>query len=115
MTAPSSVSRNCTDREGGSEKPGISMKRIHVTVSGVVQGVGFRFFTRHLAERFELHGFVRNREDGRVELEAQGSEGALSAFLEELGSRPPRNAHVSGVEVEELPPKEDLGGFRITY
>ena len=91
------------------------MKRIRVIVSGVVQGVGFRFFTKYLAGRFELNGFVRNREDGRVELEAQGSEGALSAFLEELESSPPRSAHVSGVEVEEIPPEEDLDGFRITY
>jgi acylphosphatase len=84
-------------------------------VSGVVQGVGFRFFTKYLAERFELGGFVRNRADGKVELEVQGSEEAISAFLEELRSGPPRSAHVSGIEVEEITPGEDLDGFRITY
>jgi acylphosphatase len=91
------------------------VKRIRVVVSGIVQGVGFRFFTKYLAERFELNGFVRNRADGRVELEAQGSEEAISAFLEELRSGPPRNAHVSGVEVEEITPDGELDGFRITY
>ncbi len=84
-------------------------------MSGVVQGVGFRFFTKYLAERFELSGFVRNRADGKVELEVQGSEEAISAFLDELRSGPPRNAHISGIEVEEVAPDGHLDGFRITY
>ena len=91
------------------------MKRIHAIVKGVVQGVGFRFFTKYLAERFELSGFVRNREDGTVEIEAEGSEEAISAFLEELESGPPRAAHVSGVEVRNIPASGAFEGFRITY
>ena len=91
------------------------MKRIHAIVSGVVQGVGFRFFTRELAGRFELNGYVRNRADGTVELEAEGPEPAISAFLEELETGQPRAAHVSGIQVEEIEATRDLGGFRITY
>ncbi|HER44118.1 MAG TPA: acylphosphatase [Candidatus Eisenbacteria bacterium] len=91
------------------------MRRIHAIVRGVVQGVGFRFFTKYLAERFGLSGFVRNRGDGTVELEAEGDEEAVSAFLEALESGPPRAAHVSGIEVEDLPVSGDLGGFRITH
>jgi acylphosphatase len=91
------------------------MKRIHAIVKGVVQGVGFRFFTMYLAERFELSGFVRNRADGTVELEAEGREEAISAFLEELEESPPRAAHISGLEVKEIPASGGFGGFRITY
>ena len=91
------------------------MKRIHAIVRGVVQEVGFRFFTKYLAERFELSGFVRNRADGTVELEAEGSEEAVSAFLGELKSGPPRSAHISGIEVKDIPPSDDFEGFRITY
>lgn len=91
------------------------MKRIHAIVSGVVQGVGFRFFTKYLAERFELSGFVRNMADGTVELEAEGSEEAVSAFLVELETASPRAAHVSGVKVKEIQTADDLGEFRITH
>jgi len=91
------------------------MKRIHAIVTGVVQGVGFRFFTKYLAERFDLSGYVRNRGDGAVELEAEGSSEAISAFLEELESSSPRAAHVSNIEVKDIPAAGDVGGFRITY
>ena len=91
------------------------MKRIHAIVSGVVQGVGFRFFTKHLAGRFELSGFVRNRSDGTVEFEAEGSEEAVSDFLGELEAGPPRSAHVSEIEVKEIPSADDFEGFKITY
>lgn len=91
------------------------MKRIHAIVSGVVQGVGFRFFTRHLAERYGLNGYVRNRADGAVELEAEGPEEAISAFLGGLEKEQPRSAHISGIKVEAIPADDDFGGFRITY
>jgi acylphosphatase len=91
------------------------MKRIHAIVSGVVQGVGFRFFTKYLAERFELNGWVRNRTDGTVELEAEGPEETISAFLRELQAGQPRAAHVSGIEIDEIPVKKDFGGFSITH
>jgi len=93
----------------------IRVKRIHAIVRGVVQGVGFRFFTKCLAERLELSGFVRNRTDGTVEFEAEGSKEAVSAFLRELETGQPRAAHVSRIEVKEIPPTDDFEGFRITY
>lgn len=117
MTVPSSVSSKRTVRVGGGGSEGleIRVKRIHAIVRGVVQGVGFRFFTKYLAERFALSGFVRNRVDGTVELEAEGSEEAVSAFLGELKAGPPRAAHVSGIEVKEILSTDDFEGFQITY
>ena len=45
--------------------------RVHVTVSGMVQGVGYRYFTVTEARKFGLAGWVRNLMNGDVELEAQ--------------------------------------------
>ena len=89
------------------------MKRIHAIISGVVQGVGFRFYTKYLAERFDLNGYVRNKQDGTVELEAEGPEEAVSGFLRELEGGQPRAAHISGIEVDEIPATGDFSGFGI--
>jgi acylphosphatase len=65
-------------------------------VSGIVQGVGFRYFTQDEAERLELAGFVRNLRDGRVEVYAIGSQEKL-ARLRTLLERGPRGAMVQNV------------------
>jgi len=70
-------------------------------VSGVVQGVGFRFFARRAAQRLGLSGWVRNLADGRVETEAEGTPDLLDAYTREL-SRGPAGAMVSGVEAVEV-------------
>jgi acylphosphatase len=60
------------------------MKRHKVTnlYSGRVQGVGFRYTVRTLTQGFEVTGTIRNLEDGRVELAAEGAKEELEAFLE---------------------------------
>lgn len=90
------------------------MKRMHAIVRGVVQGVGFRFFARDLARRYRLDGFVRNRADGTVEVEVQGGEGTLAAFLKDLEIGP-RSAHVTGIELKEIEVKDTLDSFDITF
>lgn len=59
----------------------MSKKRMQVFFSGMVQGVGFRFTAERLARRFSVTGFVRNLEDGRVEVTAEGEETSLTEFL----------------------------------
>jgi acylphosphatase len=54
--------------------------RLHVFYSGRVQGVGFRFTVKSLANGFELTGTVRNLADGRVELLAEGDRAELNEF-----------------------------------
>lgn len=49
--------------------------------SGMVQGVGFRFTAERLARRFLVTGLVRNLDDGRVEIVAEGEEDKLTEFL----------------------------------
>jgi hydrogenase maturation protein HypF len=85
------------------------MVRLHLTVKGIVQGVGFRPFVHLLAERLELAGWVLNSPAG-VEIEVEGER--APQFLEELQRHPPILAVVERVEVEELPPL-GLEGFAI--
>jgi acylphosphatase len=70
-------------------------------VSGYVQGVGFRWFVRAIAQELGVTGWVRNLPDGRVEAEAAGAPEQLAAFEERLRQGPP-GARVRGVEVDQL-------------
>ncbi len=61
--------------------------RYHVVYSGRVQGVFFRATTRDLAMDQAVVGWVRNLADGSVELEVEGAEDAVSAFLSAVRAR----------------------------
>jgi acylphosphatase len=87
------------------------MRRVHLTIAGIVQGVGFRWNARQQAVGLGLGGWVRNRADGRVECEVQGPPPAAAAFIA-WAEHGPRHAEVEAVEVEELAPLADEDGFR---
>ncbi|MGA7623517.1 MAG: acylphosphatase [Candidatus Acidiferrales bacterium] len=74
-------------------------------ISGMVQGVGYRYYALRAAQRLGVAGFARNLEDGRVEVYAIGSAVALGKFRTEL-ERGPEGAAVSGVSEEDAPPAE---------
>jgi acylphosphatase len=84
-------------------------------ISGIVQGVGFRYFTQDEAERLRLSGYVRNLRDGRVEVYAIGSQENL-ARLRRILERGPRGAMVQHVveESAEIDPRF-AEEFSITY
>ncbi len=84
--------------------------RCHVFISGIVQGVGFRFFTMEAAWKYELTGWVRNRLNGDVEVVAEGKKAALDAFIEELKEGPP-SAKVDDVKIEWLPYQGEFTKF----
>ncbi len=88
--------------------------RILVRVHGVVQGVGFRHFTRRLAESYGIEGYVRNVPDGSVEVVAEGDTQVLKAFLDEVRIGP-RFGSVSRVDVEWQEAKGDLSGFTYAF
>lgn len=56
-------------------------ERREIHFSGRVQGVGFRYITRAIAERFDVQGFVENLSDGRVLLVVEGERGTLDCFV----------------------------------
>lgn len=68
-------------------------------ISGIVQGVGYRYFAERAAKHLKVAGFTRNLGDGRVEVYAIGPEGSLAALRRDL-ARGPRGATVSRVTEE---------------
>jgi len=88
--------------------------RAHIKITGVVQGVGFRYFARSVAAGLGLGGYVRNRPDGSVEVVAEGDRPAMSAFIGELRVGP-RHAAVAGVDVEWLEPEMDFKNFEYRF
>ena len=69
-------------------------------VSGIVQGVGFRYYTQHAAQRLQLSGYAKNLPDGRVEVYAIGT-GEQLAKLRSALARGPWGASVSEVGEED--------------
>jgi acylphosphatase len=90
------------------------MRRIRAIVSGRVQGVSFRAATRAEARRLGLVGWVRNRADGTVELEAEGPADMVAALVQWCHQGPPA-ARVARVAVEELAPTAADRSFEIAY
>jgi acylphosphatase len=72
-----------------------------LTISGLVQGVGYRDWTMTAARRLGLSGWVRNRRDGSVEVLAVGEEKAVGAMIDACRHGPPM-ARVGSVDIEPL-------------
>jgi acylphosphatase len=89
-------------------------ERLHAVVRGDVQGVGFRFFLMREARSLGLRGWVRNRDDGSVELVAEGPRRDLDRLLA-TASRGPSHARVSDVKSEWSSAAGDLEPFDLTY
>jgi acylphosphatase len=84
-------------------------------VSGIVQGVGFRYFAHRAAERLLLGGYAKNLPDGRVEIYATGTAEHLTKLRSAL-ERGPWGASVSEVKEEDAPIDSNYAiGFVITY
>lgn len=77
------------------------MARYRIEVRGVVQGVGFRWFTSRAAKRHGLVGFVSNHADGSVRCEAEGAAATLAQFLAEL-RQGPAGSRVDAVHWQEV-------------
>jgi len=92
-----------------------SDERVHksISLSGVVQGVGFRPFVFNLAERFGLHGWVLNNSGG-VEIEAEGPPDAVEAFVVALTANAPPLARIEAIEVRPGAPRGYVG-FEIRH
>lgn len=88
------------------------MKQVHLIISGRVQGVFFRHNTNKIANKLGLNGFVRNLDDGNVEVIAEGQEKELEKLVEfcRVG---PSGARVDDVQVEYSIAKGQHKGFSI--
>jgi len=81
-------------------------------IGGIVQGVGYRYFAQRSAARHQVKGYVRNLDDGRVEVLVEGGDTSVNAFKEDLHAGP---AHSSVDTMEEivLDPSGRYSTFRI--
>ena len=87
----------------------VARKTVHVTISGRVQGVFFRDWTRQNAQELGLDGWVRNLRDGRVEAVFSGEDRQVNIMLQ-LCRKGPGSAFVQKVKINILPkPFEDTG------
>lgn len=84
------------------------MRRVHVVVTGRVQGVGFRWSTQEEARRLGLTGWVRNRLEGTVEVEAEGPAEAVAELVGWLRNGP-RWARVTRIQVRDIPAVGGVG------
>ncbi len=87
---------------------------VHLIVHGNVQGVGFRYFTQHNATRLGVVGWVKNRYDGTVEIQAEGRKPALQALINKV-QQGPSHAHVTKVDVNWKSPTGKFNQFGVTY
>ncbi len=81
-------------------------------ISGVVQGVGFRYFVQRSSARHQVRGYVRNLDDGRVEVLAEGNSKAVDDFRLDLAAGP-THSRVTSVEELVLDPTGHYSAFRI--
>ncbi len=96
-------------------KRGLVMKRLHLLISGRVQGVCYRAYAQQAAHDIGgIGGWVRNLADGRVEAVAEGEDAALQRFVSWCYKGPPAG-RVTHIEQQEQIATGEYGGFRIRY
>ena len=90
------------------------LSRVHVFVSGRVQGVAYRYFVERRAAEIPVTGWVRNLRDGRVEIMAEGEKAYLEGFLGVL-RQGPRMANVDDLDILWEEYRGDYEDFRIQF
>ena len=90
------------------------MRRVRITVRGLVQGVGFRAYIANIARRLGLKGFVKNLDDGSVLIVAEGEEESLAKLIDAARRGPPA-AIVESVDVVYEDYRGDFDWFYIDY
>jgi len=81
----------------------------HLKINGRVQGVGFRYFTRKTAKKYAVSGWVKNMDDGTVEVILAGNERAVLEMMDKLRDGP-SPARVTGME--EIPTDKSADDFQ---
>jgi acylphosphatase len=85
----------------------------HITFTGRVQGVGFRFTARRAAQRRQLTGFVRNMPNGSVEMLAQGNPVEIDDCIQDIKEY--FSGYLKEVKIEEIPVETKYIDFQITF
>ena len=85
--------------------------RAHFYVTGIVQGVGYRYFAIRKANAYGITGFAKNLIDGRVEIIAEGDQRLIEQFIKDLRIGP-ISAHVTDIRIEWDVPTFEFKGFQ---
>ena len=88
--------------------------RAHVVVSGLVQGVGYRYFVYRKAKDYNLRGYVKNLYSDDVEVMLEGEKGVILDLIQELKTGP-ISAHVTGIKVEWEEGQSEYEDFQIKF
>jgi acylphosphatase len=88
--------------------------RVHVVVSGLVQGVGYRYFVYRKAKDYNLKGYVRNLYSDDVEVMLEGDKGVILDLIQELKTGP-ISAHITGIKVEWEEGQSEFEDFQIKF
>jgi len=88
------------------------VKTLHCLISGKVQGVGFRAWTKRIADQMGICGWVRNLKDGRVEALAQGEEEKLEEFKGKL-AQGPAISKVEDIECKYIDYEKKYDNFEV--
>lgn len=90
------------------------MKRIHLIITGRVQGVGFRFYAREIAQKTGVKGWVKNLPNGNVEITAEGSIKQVDIFLKKLKEED-LGGNISHISESEEYYTGTFNSFEITF
>lgn len=91
-----------------------STKTLAIVVTGIVQGVGFRWATIQIANQLAISGWVKNEPDGSVKIIAQGDDDQLTRFIGQLKKPPTPYAKINAVESHYIT-NSPLKGFKVKY
>lgn len=88
-------------------------KSVRLYIKGTIQGVFYRSFVKENAERYNVKGFVRNLEDGRVEVFLEGNADDVNKMIE-LCKKGPKHSQIKNVEIKQEP-FQGFNNFKILH
>ncbi|MCK5566845.1 MAG: acylphosphatase [Actinomycetia bacterium] len=91
-----------------------NIKTYKVLLSGRVQGVGFRYFTESVADKYSVKGYVKNSLAGKVEILCQGEKEEVRTFIDEIGKGPAFSV-ITGIAKQEVTDNKVYNTFKIKY
>jgi len=90
------------------------MKRVHIFISGIVQGIFFRSNIKERANKLNLKGFVKNLSNGKVEAVFEGKEENINEILK-FCKKGPQGAKIKDIEIREEKVSNEFNSFEVRY
>ena len=84
-------------------------KNIEIIVFGRVQGVGFRYSTKNVADRLNLNGSVQNLRDGTVLIHVNGDKPTVDEFISEIKDSPTPYGRVDNIQITDIKETQNKG------